>query len=208
MGAAMADTSFEDSSLQPPAVSDPGPDPDSAAQNTADSNGFITDSSAASEDEAFHTKVLAVSESFSSYSGWSRLPGRLEGVTKNTFVFSPRLDQWTAYDSDGYAVASGHGNGGADYCAQLGKACHTPVGVFNVYRKGDSSCASSEFPLGQGGAPMPFCMFFSNGSAIHGSPYVSDYNTSHGCIRVVTPAAQWLSSHFMQVGTRVVVLPY
>ncbi len=55
---------------------------------------------------------------------------------------------------------------------------------------------------------MPYCMFFTGNYAIHGSPRISNRNGSHGCIRVTTTAARWLSQHFLRHGTRVVVLPY
>ena len=45
---------------------------------------------------------------------------------------------------------------------------------FSVKRKGLPSCVSSKFPLGKGGAPMPYCMFFRGGYAIHGSPRIID----------------------------------
>lgn len=135
------------------------------------------------------------------------------GQTFNTggeraFVFSPRYKRWGAYDKDGYRVAGGVANGGADYCAELGRPCHTPIGNYRVHSKKSADCVSSRFPLGRGGAPMPYCMFFNGGYAIHGSPYISDRNGSHGCIRVQTSAAQWLHRYFMNPGTKVIVLPY
>lgn len=126
-----------------------------------------------------------------------------------TFVFSPRYREWAAYDQDGYRVAKGVANGGQDSCPDLGGApCHTPSGVYHVYSKGSADCVSRTFPVGVGGAQMPYCMFFHNGYAIHGSPYISTRNGSHGCIRVHTSAAQWLSRYFISPGTKVVVLPY
>ena len=120
------------------------------------------------------------------YGSINELPPRLQMVGQRTFVFSPRLLQWAAYDEDGYRVASGKANGGANYCAELHAACETPQGIYHVYREGDVDCVSKTFPLGRGGAAMPYCMFFRNGFAIHGSEYISNYNTSHGCIRVHT----------------------
>ena len=140
-----------------------------------------------------------------SYTG---LPERIRSHGERVFIFSPRLLRWAAYDADGYLVASGKANGGSHYCADLGRPCRTPIGVFRVGRKGTAACVSKSFPVGQGGAPMPYCMFFSGGNAIHGSPYISNRNTSHGCIRVHTGAAAWLHKHFMRPGTKVLVLPY
>jgi lipoprotein-anchoring transpeptidase ErfK/SrfK len=127
---------------------------------------------------------------------------------ERAFVFSPRTKQWAAYDNDGYKVASGIANGGSDMCADLGHPCHTPSGTFHVQRKGSADCVSKQFPIGVGGAQMPYCMFFTGGYAIHGSPYISNRNGSHGCIRIHTHAAKWLSRYFVNHGTKVVVLPY
>ncbi len=124
------------------------------------------------------------------------------------FVFSPRLRQWAAYNRYGKRVAYGAASGGANWCKDVGRACRTPGGAYRVHSKGKSSCRSSKYPLGKGGAKMPYCMFFHKGYAIHGSPYISGRNGSHGCIRVRTPAAQWLHRYFINHGTKVVVLPY
>lgn len=142
------------------------------------------------------------------YDDYASLPERIRPSGERMFIFSPRMLRWAAYDPEGYQVAAGKANGGSNFCAELGRECHTPVGVFRVQAKGDISCKSRRFPLGVGGAPMPYCMYFGSGFAIHGSPYISDNNTSHGCIRVHTPAAAWLSRYFLYPGTKVMVLPY
>lgn len=143
------------------------------------------------------------------YDSYASLPDRIQPQGERTFIFNPRALRWGAYDADGYLVASGKANGGSDFCAELGRPCHTPVGVFRVQSKGSEACISKRFPLAtHGGAPMPYCMHFGGGFAIHGSPYISNNNTSHGCIRVYTPAAAWLSRYFMSSGTKVMVLPY
>lgn len=140
--------------------------------------------------------------------GHIALPRQIPPPGERTFVFSPRYKAWAAYDENGYRLAGGRANGGSSYCADLGRACRTPVGSFRVYSKGSPNCVSRKFPVGRGGAPMPYCMFFRGGYAIHGSPYISNINGSHGCIRVTTSAAQWLHSDFIKPGTRVKVLPY
>jgi len=124
------------------------------------------------------------------------------------FIFDPKRLRWYAYDSSGYLVSSGRASGGKNYCPDLGRRCKTPVGKFRVYRKGSRYCKSSKFPIGRGGAPMPYCMFFYHGYAIHGSPDVPNWNASHGCIRVEPHAAQWLHGNFITNGTRVIVKPY
>ncbi|MGE3920105.1 MAG: L,D-transpeptidase [Gammaproteobacteria bacterium] len=126
-----------------------------------------------------------------------------------TFVFNPKTHSFHAYDSNGHLVKSGIASGGQNYCSDLHRGCHTPVGTFFVYSKGGAGCKSSKFPLGKGGAPMPYCMFFHGNYAIHGSYHVSgSKNLSHGCIRVTPNDALWLTRNFMKIGTKVIVLPY
>jgi hypothetical protein len=136
------------------------------------------------------------------------MPKEIKSTGKNIFIFSPKMRQWGAYNSSGELIAFGRANGGDSTCPDIGGPCHTPKGLYTVYRKGTSSCISHSFPVGKGGAKMPYCMFFHNGYSIHGSPYLSLHNGSHGCIRVTVESAQWLSSNFINTGTKVLVLPY
>ena len=137
-----------------------------------------------------------------------RFPRRIASSGERLFIFSPRIHQWAAYDEYGRRVARGRANGGSTYCRDLRRPCRTPQGVYRVYSKGTVECKSSKFPMGRGGAPMPYCMFFHRGYAIHGSPYISNVNGSHGCIRVTTRAARWLHRYFLETGTKVKVLSY
>ena len=84
---------------------------------------------------------------------------------EKVFVFDPQTHAWSAYEN-GNLVGSGRASGGSNYCKDLGRSCHTPVGVFHVLSKGSADCKSSKFPLPNGGAPMPYCMFFSGNYAI------------------------------------------
>lgn len=124
------------------------------------------------------------------------------------FIFDPRQTAWAAYDKNGNLIKQGEGSGGKHYCPDTKKACLTPTGTYEIYRKGDASCASTQFPLGKGGAPMPYCMFFKGGYAIHGSQHVPNYNASHGCIRVTPEDAAWLSLNHIDYGSTVIVKPY
>lgn len=126
----------------------------------------------------------------------------------NTFVFSPRSLTWKAYNSKGKVIKSGRASGGASYCRDIKRSCRTPVGHFRIRSKGAPNCKSSRYPLGKGGAKMPYCMFFTGHYAIHGSYSLPKRNASHGCIRVSPTAARWLSKNFLKIGTKVVVLPY
>ena len=136
------------------------------------------------------------------------LSRKISAHGEKIFVFSPRLKKWAIYDSQGERIAYGPANGGADYCPDKGGPCRTPGGTYRIHTKKGADCVSSVFPLGIGGAPMPFCMFFRGGYAIHGSPQISNVNGSHGCIRVTTTAARWLHQNFLNHGTKVVILSY
>lgn len=126
----------------------------------------------------------------------------------NTFVFNPRNHTWTAIGDNGKVVRSGRASGGRSYCPDIKRGCRTPVGVYHVWSKGAPSCKSSRYPKPRGGAPMPYCMFFSKYYAIHGSNDVPNHNASHGCIRVTPQDASWLSHNFIHVGSKVVIKPY
>lgn len=129
-------------------------------------------------------------------------------TSDRVFVFDPSEGMWYAYE-DGKLVKSGVASGGANYCADLKRSCYTPVGMFKLSSKRGSDCVSSRYPLGKGGAPMNYCMFFNGGYAIHASNDVpAGRNASHGCIRVKYDAAKWLNQDFLKVGDTVIVKPY
>ncbi len=115
---------------------------------------------------------------------------------------------WGAYDSEGNLVNSGHVSGGKSFCPDINKKCKTVTGTFKVYEKRGSNCKSKIFPVGKGGAPMPYCMFFHEGYAMHGSNAVPNYNASHGCVRMSSADAQWLNQNFVNVGTTRVNITY
>lgn len=139
---------------------------------------------------------------------------------QKVFIFQPNPNlysnnkkkippRWFACDENGQLVRSGPGSGGKPYCPDIGESCFTPTGHFRVYRKEDEDYKSTIFPIEKGGgAPMPYAMFFKDGAAIHGSDFVVPRNASHGCIRVTPEDAKWLSEEFIEIGTKVVVLPY
>lgn len=129
-------------------------------------------------------------------------------VMNNAVVFNPRTHTLKAYDANGSVVRTFKASGGRNYCPDIHRACHTPTGTFHVISEQGAGCRSSRYPVGKGGSPMPYCMFFSKFYAIHGSHEVPNYNASHGCIRVQPAAAKWLMNNFVRVGTTVKVLPY
>lgn len=126
----------------------------------------------------------------------------------NTFVFYPGQLKWVAINNNGTVVKSGKASGGSKYCHDIKRACRTPTGTYHIISEGGPNCRSSRYPVGRGGAKMPYCMFFSKYYAIHGSYELPNYNASHGCIRVSPSAAKWLQQNFVNIGTTVVVKPY
>lgn len=129
-------------------------------------------------------------------------------AANNTFTYNPRTLQWKAVNSKGKVVRTGRGSGGRSYCPDIRRSCRTPTGTYHILGKGGAGCRSSRYPVGKGGAPMPYCMFFSKYYAIHGSYDLPNRNASHGCIRVAPSEAHWLHENFIGVGTTVVVKPY
>ncbi|KTC78231.1 L,D-transpeptidase [Legionella brunensis] len=128
-------------------------------------------------------------------------------LASNTFIFNPRSLTWKAVQN-GKVIRTGKASGGSKYCHDIKRSCRTPSGTYSIISKGSASCRSSRYPLPNGGAKMPYCMFFSKYYAIHGSYDVPNYNASHGCIRVRPGDALWLHRNFIKIGTKVVVQPY
>lgn len=125
-----------------------------------------------------------------------------------TVVVSLSQLAWGAYSADGKLIKWGPVSGGRGYCPDIESACHTQTGVFSIYEKRGPECISTKFPVNEGGAPMPYCMFYTDGYALHGSPQVPGYNASHGCIRLFIEDARWLNREFTNDGaTKVIVMP-
>lgn len=148
---------------------------------------------------------------------FSPLPMQLEDAEEKTIVFDPKVFAWGAYDSDGSLVRWGPASGGSGWCRDIGRSCRTKSGSFRIYSMGSSNCISSKFPVPRGGAPMPYCMFFNGGQALHGSPgEVVKGNVSHGCVRLFVQDAEWLRYDFVEPpseyndykGTKVIVKSY
>lgn len=140
-----------------------------------------------------------------------------DGLQEKVIIFDPVAHAWGAYDEAGSLVRWGPATGGNSYCADIGRSCRTKAGEFRIFQLGSSNCKSSKFPLPDGGAPMPFCMFFNGGQAFHGSPgAVIAGNVSHGCVRMFVSDAEWLRYSFVEApnadngyrGTKVIVRSY
>ncbi len=141
--------------------------------------------------------------------GSGNFPVKRAATGHKMFIFDPKLAAWAAYDAQGNLLETGSASGGKNYCEDIGRSCRTVTGTYRVYSKKGEECRSSVYPLEtHGGARMPYCMHFYKGYSIHAAYEVPDYNSSHGCIRVLPSAAKWLNENFVDVGTTVVVKPY
>ncbi len=136
------------------------------------------------------------------------MPSQIKPVGEKVIIVNPNSHAWGAYLADGKLVKSGLATAGSEWCEDLGRPCKTGAGVFRIQSLGDEECVSKRFPLGEGGAPMPYCMYFSGGQALHGSNEVAAANLSHGCVRLHVADARWIRFHFAAVGTKVMIVPY
>ena len=123
---------------------------------------------------------------------------------------------WGAYDEKGNLVKWGPIASGSDKCSDNSSpTCRTMTGIFRVFSKEDERCKSNVFPVGKGGAKMPYCMYFHKGLALHGSVDIPGYRASHGCVRMFTSDAKWLNHEWVEasnernnfMGTKVVIRP-
>lgn len=124
---------------------------------------------------------------------------------RKTIIVNFSKHAFAAYDANGNLKHWGPISGGKGYCPDLRRKCNSPRGTFYIYSKQGSGCASTKFPIGRGGAPMPYCMFFHEGFALHGSHEVPGYHASHGCVRMFTSDAKWLNQEFTD-GEKVAVI--
>lgn len=148
---------------------------------------------------------------------YSPFPRLIDPPDEKLVIIDLAQNAWGAYDSEGALVKWGPATGGADWCSDSPESCRTDEGEFRIYSLGNSNCVSTKFPLPNGGAPMPYCMFFNGGQALHGSPGgVIVNHVSHGCVRLFVSDAEWLRYDFVEGpdyynnyrGTKVIVRPY
>lgn len=137
------------------------------------------------------------------------IPETRPATGQKVVVVDLNIPAWGAYDAEGNLVKEGQASGGRSYCPDIHSSCKTVTGTFKVYRKQGADCKSSRFPVEtHGGAPMPYCMHFYRGYAMHGSYSVPGYNASHGCVRLIPSSAKWLNENFVDIGTTVIIEPY
>jgi len=140
------------------------------------------------------------------------LPQYINTSAEKVILVDPREHAWGAYERNGKLKRWGIATAGGAKCDDSDDSCHTKAGVFRIYSLGNSNCVSNKYE----GAPMPYCMYFSGGEAIHGSSDVQFENISHGCVRVHIDDAKWLRYHFVEGptminhfrGTKVIIKSY
>lgn len=135
-------------------------------------------------------------------------PASMGGTGERFIVVDPVRHYWAAYNEAGNLVRSGLASAGADWCHDMKSPCHTDTGTFRILSLGGRGCKSPSFPLPKGGAPMPYCMYFTRYQALHGSNHVVSGNISHGCVRMNVSDAAWLRYHFATIGTLVIIKNY
>jgi hypothetical protein len=142
----------------------------------------------------------------------SRLPAHENTNGQRLVLVDPNVHAWGAYDASGSLIRAGIATAGGAQCPPDANEedCRTSSGTFHITNMGGEGCISKKYPRPNGGGLMPYCMYFNNGQALHGSPdnIVVEDNVSHGCVRMRIPDAQWMWSNFAKVGTEVKVLPY
>ncbi len=145
----------------------------------------------------------------------SPFPLKIKDEKEKLIIVDQDKLAWGAYDADGSLVNWGPIASGIDKCPDSARACRTLTGIYRVFSKEGEKCKSDIFPIGKGGAPMPYCMYFHKGFALHGSADMPGYRASHGCVRMFTRDAKWLNDNFVEstsekndlLGTKVVVRP-
>jgi L,D-transpeptidase ErfK/SrfK len=140
---------------------------------------------------------------------FSPFPSRIIPSGRTVVIVDMSEQAFAAYDAFGILVHWGPVSGGKGWCPDINKGCHSPFGNFHVFNKGGPDCISSKFPVPTGGAPMPYCMHFYGGFALHAGT-LPGYHASHGCIRLFYDDALWLNKEFVSIGpksTQVIIQP-
>jgi L,D-transpeptidase ErfK/SrfK len=151
---------------------------------------------------------IAVPKDFSktTYMDMSPLPKHIDTHGRKEVYIDLSLFAFGAYGQNGNLVYWGPESSGRKKCYDSNGDCSTATGSFSVFRIEGKDCISHEFPLEtHGGDPMPYCMYFHNGTAMHYSTLSGFINRSAGCVRLFKSDAKWLNKVFVQRGTEVVV---
>ncbi len=139
------------------------------------------------------------------YIDLSPFPDQVDTKGEKLVVVNLGLHAFAAYDKEGHLVYWGPVSGGKGWCPDIRRQCNTAVGRFRIIQKEGPKCVSPTFPIEtHGGAPMPYCMHYYRGFALHGST-LPGFHASHGCVRLFKDDAQWMNQHFIEIGTPIIV---
>lgn len=139
------------------------------------------------------------------YVDLSPFPQQIDAIGEELVVVNLSAHAFAAYDAEGFLVHWGPVSGGKGWCSDVDQQCTTAVGSFRISHKKGQNCISNTFPVETaGGAPMPYCMFYYRGFALHGST-LPGYHASHGCVRLFNEDAEWLNKSFLKAGSKVIV---
>jgi L,D-transpeptidase ErfK/SrfK len=125
---------------------------------------------------------------------------RIDPPGKTLVIVDLSDNAFAAYNPSGTLIHWGPVSAGKDWCPDVGRGCRTPKGVYQLQSKGSPFCISSKYPVPDGGAKMPYCMFFYGGYALHASN-LPGYHDSHGCVRLFYDDAKWLNLEFAKLGS-------
>jgi L,D-transpeptidase ErfK/SrfK len=128
-------------------------------------------------------------------------PSKIDPPNKTMIIVDLSDQAFGAYSPQGELIHWGPVSAGKDWCPDVERNCNTPTGLYHMQYKGGPDCISSIFPIPEGGAPMPYCMFFHGGYALHASTLPGDHD-SHGCVRLFLFDAEWLNKEFIQLGKK------
>lgn len=146
----------------------------------------------------------------------SPFPQKIDSEYGKQIIVDQDKLAWAGYDEHGQLVKWGPISSGSDKCSDNSSpTCRTMTGIFQIFSKENIHCKSNVFPIGKGGAKMPYCMYFHKGLALHGSDDIPGYRASHGCVRMFTRDAKWLNEEFVDasnernnyMGTTVTIRP-
>lgn len=162
-------------------------------------------------------KVIAVPKDMKNKTllDFSPFPLHIEADGEQQVIVDQDKLAWGAYNASGQLVKWGPISSGRDKCSDSNKSCRTMTGIFHFFSKENEKCRSNVFPIGKGGAKMPYCMYFHKGFAMHGSDDIPGYRASHGCVRMFVRDAFWMNKEFVvtasagndYIGTKVIVRP-
>ena len=137
----------------------------------------------------------------------SPLPTHMDTHGRKIVYIDLRLFAFGAYDAHGKLLYWGPVSSGRKKCYNTNGNCSTATGYFRIFRIEGKDCISHEYPLEtHGGDPMPYCMYFHGGTAMHYSTLSGFINRSAGCVRMFKADAKWLNKVFVKLGTEVIVI--